>query len=167
MNRYMKVPMKVAVGTSRLMIGVTAAVSSILGMDFTALMAYLAYGMLAFICRCWNVYEDVYRVLLAGTLISSALFALARPCCIRRLPLAPELVRSHCRWMAIWQGLKEFNALTLLLVATALLILTPGLRVVISIWAFWVHRDHKYVVVTSIVLGVIALSVVLAHFGVK
>jgi uncharacterized protein len=30
MNRYMNVPMKVAVGTSKLMIGVTAAVGSIL-----------------------------------------------------------------------------------------------------------------------------------------
>ena len=85
MNGYMNVPMKVAVGTSKLMIGVTAAVSSILfflaGLIhfsvvapvalgttigatigttvmnrlhssklkwiFTALMAYLAYGMLA------------------------------------------------------------------------------------------------------------------------
>lgn len=85
MNRYMNVPMKVAVGTSKLMIGVTAAVSSILFLlaglihfpvvapvalgttigakigtrvmnrlhssvlkwIFTALMAYLTYGMLA------------------------------------------------------------------------------------------------------------------------
>lgn len=85
MNRYMNVPMKVAVGTSKLMIGVTAAVSSILFFlagfihfavvapvalgttigatigttvmnrlhsaslkwVFAALMAYLAYGMLA------------------------------------------------------------------------------------------------------------------------
>jgi uncharacterized membrane protein YfcA len=85
MNRFMNVPMKVAVGTSKLMIGVTAAVSSILFFlagfihfpvvapvaigttigatigttvmnrlhsaslkwIFTALMAYLAYGMLA------------------------------------------------------------------------------------------------------------------------
>jgi hypothetical protein len=85
MNRYMNVPMKVAVGTSKLMIGVTAAVSSILfflaGLIhfavvapvalgtttgatvgttimnrlhsvllkwlFAALMAYLAYGMIA------------------------------------------------------------------------------------------------------------------------
>ncbi len=85
MNRYMNVPMKVAVGTSKLMIGVTAAVGSILffmaGLIqfavvgpvalgttlgatigttvmnrlhtvhlkwlFAALMAYLAYGMLA------------------------------------------------------------------------------------------------------------------------
>ena len=54
-----------------------------------------------------------------------------------------------------------------MMVATALLILTPVLRVVISIWAFWVDRDYKYVVVTSTVLAVIGLPVVLAHFGVK
>ena len=37
MNRYMNVPMKVAVGTSKLMIGVTAAVSSLPGPLFKAL----------------------------------------------------------------------------------------------------------------------------------
>jgi uncharacterized membrane protein len=117
-----------------------------------------------------NVYVDVYRVLLAGMLISSALFAIAL---VRALLhqetylLTLEWVRSHYHWAATWQGLKEFDAFTLMMVATALLILTPVLRVVISIWAFWVDRDYKYVVVTSIVLAVIGLSVVLAHFGVK
>jgi len=152
MNRYMNVPMKVAVGTSKLMIGVTAAVSSILfflaglihfpvvapvalgttiGASigtmvmnrlhssvlkwiFTALMAYLTYGMLAkalddtlrrppaiagrmtvaehsknkpTASREENVYVDVYRVLLAGMLISSALFAIGwcGRCCIPKL----------------------------------------------------------------------------------
>jgi uncharacterized membrane protein len=117
-----------------------------------------------------NVYVDVYRVLLAGMLISSALFAIG----LVRALLHPETylltlewVRSHYHWAATWQGLKVFDAFTLMMVATALLILTPVLRVVISIWAFWVDRDYKYVVVTSTVLAVIGLSVVLAHFGVK
>jgi uncharacterized membrane protein len=117
-----------------------------------------------------SVYEDVYRVLLAGMLISSALFAIGLARALlhpETYPLAPELVQFHYRWTAIWRGLKELDAFTLMLVATALLILTPVLRVVISSWAFWVDRDYKYVVVTSIVLGVIALSVVLTHLGVK
>jgi uncharacterized membrane protein len=98
---------------------------------------------------------DVYRVLLAGTLISSALFAIGQ---VRAL-LHPETyllklewVRSHYHWAATGQGLKEFDAFTLMMVATALLILTPVLRVVISIWAFWVDRDYKYVVVSNTVL---------------
>lgn len=48
MNRYMNVPMKVAVGTSKLMIGVTAAVSSILffiaGLIHFAVVAPVAIG---------------------------------------------------------------------------------------------------------------------------
>jgi uncharacterized membrane protein YfcA len=48
MNRYMNVPMKVAVGTSKLMIGVTAAVSAILflmaGLIHFAVVAPIAIG---------------------------------------------------------------------------------------------------------------------------
>jgi uncharacterized membrane protein len=117
-----------------------------------------------------NVYQDVYRVLLVGMFISSALFAVGLARVLlhpETYPLTPAWVRSHYHWRVIWQGLKQFEAFTLMMVATALLILTPVLRVVVSIWAFWVDRDYKYVVVTSIVLLVIALSVVLSHFGVK
>ncbi len=48
MNRYMNVPMKVSVGTSKLMIGVTAAVSSILfflhGLIHVSVVATVAFG---------------------------------------------------------------------------------------------------------------------------
>ena len=51
MNRYMNVPMKVAVGTSKLMIGVTAAVSAILflfaGLIHFAVVAPIAIGTTA------------------------------------------------------------------------------------------------------------------------
>jgi len=117
-----------------------------------------------------NVYQDVYRVLLGGMIVSSALFAIGLVLALlhpAHYPLTPEWVRSHYHAPIIWQGLKSFDPFTLMLVATALLILTPVLRVVISIWAFWVDRDWKFVVVTSTVLVVIALSVVLAKFGLK
>ena len=117
-----------------------------------------------------NVYEDVYRVLLGGMVISSALFAIGLALALihpRNYPLGANWVRSHYHLSIIWQGLKSFDPFTLMLVATALLILTPVLRVVISIWAFWVDHDWKFVVVTSTVLVVIALSVVLSRFGVK
>jgi len=117
-----------------------------------------------------NVYRGVYRVLLAGMFISSALFAvglglaLVRP---EHYPLGADWVRSHYHFASIWQGLRTFDPFTLMLVATALLILTPVLRVIVSIWAFAVDHDWKYVVVTSIVFVVIVLSVVLSHFGLK
>ena len=46
MNRYMNVPMKVAVGTSKLMIGVTAAVGSILYL-FAGLIHFMVVGPVA------------------------------------------------------------------------------------------------------------------------
>ena len=117
-----------------------------------------------------NVYADVYRVLVAGMLVSTALFAIGMALALlhpEHYPLGPDWVRSHYHLSTIWQGLKSFDPFTIMLVATALLILTPVLRVVVSIWAFVVDRDWKFVVVTSIVLLVIVLSVVLSQFGLK
>jgi uncharacterized membrane protein len=54
-----------------------------------------------------------------------------------------------------------------MLLATALLILTPVARVVVSIAAFLTDRDYKYVVVTSIVLLVMGVTVVLGLFGLQ
>ena len=117
-----------------------------------------------------NVYADVYRVLLGGMIVSSALFAIGMALALlhpRQYPLGADWVRSHYHLSTIWQGLKTFDPFTIMLVATALLILTPVLRVVISIWAFVVDRDWKFVVVTSIVLVVIVMSVVLSRFGLQ
>ena len=117
-----------------------------------------------------NVYAGVYRVLLGGMIVSSALFAVGLALALlhpQHYPLGEDWVRSHYHLSIIWQGLKTFDPFTLMLVATALLILTPVLRVVVSIWAFAVDRDWKYVVVTSIVFVVIVMSVVLARFGLK
>jgi uncharacterized membrane protein len=117
-----------------------------------------------------NVYKDVYRVLLAGMFISSALFALGLALALihpQHYPLGADWVRSHYHLGIVLQGLKSFDPFTLMMVATALLILTPVLRVIISIFAFMVDRDWKYVVVTSIVFVVIVASVILSHFGLK
>lgn len=117
-----------------------------------------------------NVYADVYRVLLGGMIVSSALFAIGLALALlhpEHYPLGPDWVRSHYHLSTIWQGVKSFDPFTIMLIATALLILTPVLRVAISIWAFVVDRDWKFVVVTSIVLVVIVLSVVLSRFGLK
>ena len=52
------------------------------------------------------------------------------------------------------------------MIATVLLILTPVARVIVSIYAFLVDRDRKYVIVTSIVLAIMILTVILGMFGV-
>lgn len=44
-----------------------------------------------------------------------------------------------------------------------LLILTPVLRVVISIYAFYQEKDMLYVKITSLVLLILIISVIVGH----
>jgi uncharacterized membrane protein len=117
-----------------------------------------------------NVYADVYRVLLGGMFVSSILFAagMLRALLLHAaVPLSTDWVRSHYHWDVVWHGLVTFDPTVLMMVATVLLILTPIARVVVSIYAFWVDGDRKFVVVTTIVLAVIVLTIIASHFGLQ
>jgi uncharacterized membrane protein len=117
-----------------------------------------------------NVYADVYRVLLGGMIVSSALFALGLVRALlhpRYMPLTTDWVRQHYHVATVLHGLAHADPTALMMVATVLLILTPVVRVLVSIYAFWVDHDYKYVIVTGIVFLIMALTVVLAHFGLQ
>ena len=117
-----------------------------------------------------NVYAAVYRALLYGMIASSVLFAagLARGMMLHtRFPLTEEWVTSHYHWKVVMHGLATLDPTVLMMVATVLLILTPVVRVVVSIIAFAAEGDRKYVLVTSVVLAVIVLSVVLGRAGLQ
>ena len=117
-----------------------------------------------------NVYADVYKVLLGGMILSTALFVIAIVRALLRpefMPLTPEWIKQHYRWAAIVEGIRTFDPTTIMLIATVLLILTPVARVLVSIYAFAVDHDRKFVMVTLVVLVVIILTVVLGLFGLK
>jgi len=117
-----------------------------------------------------NVYAGVYKVLLGGMLASTSLFVIA---IIRALlhpqfvPLTPEWIQQQYHRSAIVKGILSFDPTIIMLIATVLLILTPVVRVVVSIYAFAVDGDRKYVAVTAIVLLVMAVTVVLGIFGLR
>jgi uncharacterized membrane protein len=117
-----------------------------------------------------NVYADVYNVLLGGMVVSTALFcvgivrALLRP---QFVPLTPDWIKQHYRWPAIAEGIRSFDPTVLMMIATVLLILTPIARVIVSVYAFAVDHDRKFVLVTLSVLVVIVFTVVLGLFGLK
>lgn len=117
-----------------------------------------------------NVYADVYWILLGGMLISTGLFvlgivrALMRP---QYVPLTRAWIKQHYHWQALVSGIVALDPTTLMLLATVLLILTPVARVAVSIYAFAVDGDRKFVVVTSIVLFMIVVAVVLGLLGVE
>jgi uncharacterized membrane protein len=117
-----------------------------------------------------NVYSDVYRLLIAGMAASSVFFliglilALIQP---HYFPLSTDWVRQQYEWKVIRRGLASGDPTTYLLIATVLLILTPVARVIVSIYAFFVDKDHKYVALTSIVLAIMILTVALGLFGIQ
>lgn len=66
-------------------------------------------------------------------------------------------------FIAIWQGLLAFKAYAYMMAGIYLLILTPVLRVVISIYAFYKEHDALYVKITSLVLVILLISVFIGH----
>jgi uncharacterized membrane protein len=84
-----------------------------------------------------RLYRDVYRVLLAGVVISNLLFAIG-------------LVLRAETWLEI---------------ATVLLIATPIARVGIAIHAFYTERNARFVVVSVLVLAIIGATIALARIG--
>ncbi len=118
-----------------------------------------------------NVYSVVYYALLAGMIVSSILFAMG---IIRALlspgtfyPLTPEWVRQHYSVSWLTHGIVTLDPVALMMAGTVLLILTPVARVLVSIYAFLVDRDFKYVGITGIVFLIMAITVIAGLFGLK
>lgn len=117
-----------------------------------------------------NVHAVVYYALVVGMLVSSILFligiasALAHPA---YYPLTQRWVREHYSLSRVVHGVIGMDPMSLMMVATVVLILTPVSRVVVSIYAFIVDRDLKFVVVTSIVFVVMVITVVAGLLGLR
>ncbi len=117
-----------------------------------------------------NVYSEVYRLLIFGMVVSNVLYAAGILLAFlhpRYIPVSPEWIRSQYQFQKVVQGVISGDPLSLMLLATALLILTPVARVVVSIAAFWADRDYKYVIVTSTVLLVMGVTVILGLLGLQ
>src|SRR5512146_73962 len=117
-----------------------------------------------------NVYSVVYYALLGGMIVSSILFTVG---IVRALlhpvyyPLNADWVRSHYSFAWVTHGLATLDPVALLMLAATLLILTPVVRVVVSIYAFLVDRDFKFVVITGIVFLIMIVTVVAGLLGLK
>jgi uncharacterized membrane protein len=117
-----------------------------------------------------NVYAGVYHMLIAGMIVSNLLFvigislALLHP---QYFPLSASWVREQYHSRAIAHGLTHGQPTSFLMLGTVLLILTPVARIIVSIYAFWLDRDRKYVAVTLTVFIIMVLTVILGLLGVR
>lgn len=68
-------------------------------------------------------------------------------------------------FQAIFAGLVTFKPYAIIMLGVFLLILTPVLRVVVSIYAFFKEGDHLYVMITTLVLVILGIAMVIGYFG--
>lgn len=67
--------------------------------------------------------------------------------------------------LAILQGAIAFKPYAIMMLGLFCLILTPVLRVVVSIYAFYKEQDHLYVVITVLVLIILLISFIIGYLG--
>lgn len=117
-----------------------------------------------------KIYHGVYDVLLAGMISSSILYALGIALALvhpRSIELTRAYILRNYKLPIMLHGLAHLRPGAIFFLATALLILTPVARVVISIHAFYSERNMKFVVVTGIVFLVIVATVILGGLGLQ
>lgn len=68
-------------------------------------------------------------------------------------------------FVGVGQGLARGDPLAIIVLGLLVLLATPVLRVAVSIVAFGLERDWRYVVITSIVLAILMISFVLGRGG--
>lgn len=64
---------------------------------------------------------------------------------------------------AIWNGLLAWKSVAVMEVGLLLLIFTPVLRVLVSLFAFVVEKDYRFVAITSLVLVILLISFILGE----
>jgi uncharacterized membrane protein len=68
-------------------------------------------------------------------------------------------------FLAVFSGVAQGNPLSVIALGLLVLLITPVMRVAVSILAFGVERDWLYVVITTIVLIILLISFLLGKGG--
>lgn len=68
-------------------------------------------------------------------------------------------------FQAIFQGILALKSYAIIMLGLFLLILTPVLRVIVSIYAFAKESDRLYVGITTLVLVILVIAMAIGYFG--
>lgn len=66
----------------------------------------------------------------------------------------------------IGQGIVTLKPYAIIMLGLFMLILTPALRVLVSIYAFAVMKDHLYVWITTIVMIILIIAMIIGMYGI-
>ncbi|MFB9769722.1 DUF1634 domain-containing protein [Lactiplantibacillus modestisalitolerans] len=105
------------------------------------------------------------RILRIGVVVSAIVIALGIILMlIQGTGGYPNGVEPH-GFGTIMQGVLALKPYAVMMLGLFLLILTPTLRVVVSIYAFALERDHLYVWITTIVLIILVIASIIGYLG--
>lgn len=108
-----------------------------------------------------NVELVIGKILRIGVLLSAAVMIIG---------IGLMLITGHSGYAgdyypttakAILAGVTALKPLAIMMAGIFLLILTPVLRVIVSIYSFYKERDWLYVIITTIVLVIIFISFII------
>lgn len=68
-------------------------------------------------------------------------------------------------FQVIFAGVIALKPYAVMMLGLFLLILTPTLRVMVSIYAFAVEKDHLYVWITTVVLIILIIASIIGYLG--
>ena len=106
-----------------------------------------------------NVEKVIAKILAIGIYLSSAFFIVGLLLLFIR---HEQIETTHFYFENIWEFLSGFiklDAKPFLYTGTAILILTPISRVVLSIIQFWKFKEKKFAFITMIVAVIIVISI--------
>ncbi|GAK48587.1 putative membrane protein [Secundilactobacillus oryzae JCM 18671] len=104
------------------------------------------------------------RILQGGVFISAAILALGLLLFLINQSGGYPAGQHPQTILTILSGVVAFKPFAIMMLGLFCLILTPVLRVVVSIYAFAKEHDTQYVVITTIVLIILVISFVIGYF---
>lgn len=110
-----------------------------------------------------NIEKNIGKILRIGVLVSSTIIVIGMLILIFTKDSGYPQDTWPTTFFEIWKGVLNFKALAWIMGGLFLLILTPILRVVTSIFAFFKEEDGLYVIITTLVLIILIISVIVGH----
>ena len=110
----------------------------------------------------------ISNVLRGGVLLSAAIILLGVVLFYARAAATghtPAITSYPTSLPAVWRGLTQGDALAIISVGLLILLATPVVRVAVSIVAFALEGDRRYVIITTLVLLILLASFILGKAG--
>jgi uncharacterized membrane protein len=108
----------------------------------------------------------ISQVLRGGVVLSALVIGIGLVGVLARRGNLAGAVATPSSLAAVWQGILTGNPVAVIMAGLLVLLATPVLRVAVSVVAFALEGDFRYVVITSLVLLILLASFALGKAGI-